>query len=366
MRLTFGASFQTDRFDMLRDRTELNTRTGAPVRTSLIFPSKYFPESEVAEVGTYVQAELQVGRLTLVPGVRYDHYSMDADQSDPVFIATLNPEPADFSDGALSPKVGAAVRVTDVVTLHAQYSRGFRAPPHSDINTGFTNPAGGYTTLPNAALAAEKSHNFEGGVRTTFDRASFELTAFSNQYDEFIELTTLGFNPRTRLLEFQSENLNQAEITGIELRGEAYLTGSVMVRGSYARISGVEILQGAADAPLAEETPLGSIAPNEGVVGIRYMQPSGRWGAELSLRLVESYQGAPDEDQFAPEAYQILDLVGNVSLVESLTLRLGALNLTDAKYFEWWNVRGRQSKDPVIDRYSSPGISFIMSLGYDW
>ena len=140
-----------------------------------------------------------------------------------------------------------------------------------------------------------------------------------------------------------------------------------MVRGSYARISGVEILEGAAtDASLAEETPLGSIAPNEGVVGIRYMQPSGRWGAELSLRLVESYQGAPDEDQFAPEAYQILDLVGNVSLVESLTLRLGALNLTDAKYFEWWNVRGRQSNDPVIDRYSSPGISFIMSLGYDW
>ena len=140
-----------------------------------------------------------------------------------------------------------------------------------------------------------------------------------------------------------------------------------MVRGSYARISGVEILEGAAtDASLAEETPLGSIAPNEGVVGIRYMQPSGRWGAELSLRLVESYQGAPDEDQFAPEAYQILDLVGNVSLVESLTLRLGALNLTDAKYFEWWNVRGRQSKDPVIDRYSSPGISFIVSLGYDW
>ncbi|MYF29419.1 MAG: hypothetical protein F4169_11290 [Gammaproteobacteria bacterium] len=49
-----------------------------------------------------------------------------------------------------------------------------------------------------------------------------------------------------------------------------------------------------------------------------------------------------------------------------LTLRLGALNLTDAKYFEWWNVRGRQSNDPVIDRYSSPGISFIASLGYNW
>lgn len=366
VRLTFGASLTTDRFDMLRDRTELNTRTGAPLPTRLIFPSKYFPESEVTEVGTYLQAELQVGRLTLVPGVRYDHFSMDADQSDPVFIATLSPEPADFSDGAVSPKVGAAVRVTDIVTLHAQYARGFRAPPHSDINTGFTSQAGGYASLPNAALAAEKSHNFEGGVRITLDRASFELTAFSNRFDDFIELTALGFNPRTRLLEFQSENLNQAEITGIELRGEAYLTSSVMVRGSYARINGLENLLGAADAPLAEETPLGSIAPNEGVLGIRYVRPSGRWGTELSFRLVESYQGAPDEDQFAPAAYQVIDLVGNVSLVEGLTLRLGALNLTDAKYFEWWNVRGRQANDPVIDRYSSPGINFIASLGYDW
>ena len=139
-----------------------------------------------------------------------------------------------------------------------------------------------------------------------------------------------------------------------------------MIRGSYARIDGVEILQGAADdPPLAEETALGSIAPDEGVVGLRYVQPSGRWGSELSVRMVESYQHG-DEDQFAPEAYRIVDLVSFVSLAESLVFRLGLLNLTESKYFEWWNVRGRQADDPVIDRYSSPGISVIGSLGYDW
>ena len=366
VRLTFGASYKTDGFDMLSDRSEINTRTGEPVRTSLIFPSKYFPESEVVEAGSYFQAEVQLGRLTLMPGVRYDRFSLDADQTDPVFIASLNSEAADFSDGAVSPKVGAAVRVTDVVTVHAQYARGFRAPPYHDINTGFTNPAGGYTSVPNATLRAETSDNLEVGMRTAFDRASLEVTGFSNRYDNFINFTTLGFNPLTRLLELQAQNLEQAEINGVELRGEAYLTDSVMIRGSYARIEGVEILHDIAVPALAEETPLGSIAPNEGVLGIRYVQPAGRWGTELSLRLVESYQGAPDEDQFAPEAYQVVDLVGHVSLVEDLTLRLGALNLTDAKYFEWWNVRGRQANDPVIDRYSSPGISFITSLGYDW
>ena len=364
--VTAGVSFKSDYFDILRDRTETHRVTGAPVPTSLIFPSKYFPESEVAETGAYLQAEIQLGdRVTVVPGVRYDHFTLDANQDDPVYIANMNPEAADFSDAAVSPKLGIAAQVTEALTLTAQYAGGFRAPPYSAINTGFTNPSGGYTTLPNPELRAETSDNVEVGLRAAFDRASLGLTAFANRYDNFIEMTSAGFNPRTRLLEFQSRNLEQAEITGVELRGEAYLTGSVMVRGSYARIDGVEIAKGAATSPLAEETPLGAIAPNEGVLGLRYVRPSGRWGSEISMRMVESY-GQGDEGQFAPEAYQVVDLVSFVSLAESLTLRLGLLNLTDAKFFEWWNVRGRLANDPVIDRYSSPGVSIIGSLGYDW
>ena len=49
-----------------------------------------------------------------------------------------------------------------------------------------------------------------------------------------------------------------------------------------------------------------------------------------------------------------------------LVLRAGVLNLTDRKYFEWANVRGRLASDPVIDRYSSPGISGIVSLSAGW
>ena len=273
--LTFGVSYKTDYFDMQRDRTELNTATGQPVRTSLIFPTKYFLESDVVEAGVYLQGEIQFGRVTLVPGVRYDHFSLDANQADPVFVASLNPEAADFSAGALSPKIGMAARLTDVVRLHAQYSGGFRAPPYSAINTGFTNPRGGYTTLPNSALRAETSDNLELGIRTAFDRASFGFSGFSNRYDDFIEMTDIGFNPLTRLLEFQSQNLEEARINGIELRGEAYLTDSLMIRGSYARIDGVEILQGAADDP-----PLSSARQSRDVDaqarGVRAARDAGR------------------------------------------------------------------------------------------
>ena len=75
MLLTFGASYKTDYFDMQRDRTETNTVTGEPVPSEFIFPSKYFPESDLAEVGVYLQGEIRFGRITLVPGVRYDHYA---------------------------------------------------------------------------------------------------------------------------------------------------------------------------------------------------------------------------------------------------------------------------------------------------
>ena len=366
MTITFGGSYKADYFDMRRGRTETDIATGLPVPTDLIFPTKYFPESDVVEAGAYLQGEIRLGRLTLVPGVRYDHYSLDANQADPVFVASLNPEAADFSDGALSPKIGLAARLTDVVTLHAQYAGGFRAPPYSAINTGFASPREGYTTLPNPDLRAETSDNLEVGVRTAFDRASLGVSAFSNRYRDFIELTELDVDPLTGLLEFQSRNLEAARIDGIEVFGEAYLTDSLMVRGSYARIEGREFLRGAAAAaPVAQETPLGSVAPDEAVVGLRYAPRAGRWGSELSVRLVEAYR-QKRVAQFAPNAYRVVDLVGFVALTEALKLRLGLLNLTDAKYFEWWNVRGRQANDPVIDRYSSPGASLITSLAFDW
>ena len=112
--LTFGGSYKHNAFDMIRDRIDVNAATGAIIpTTNLILPSKYFPKSDVGESGAYVQAEMKLGRLTLVPGVRYDRFSLDADANDAVYIASLSPAAADFDADATSAKIGAAVRVTD-------------------------------------------------------------------------------------------------------------------------------------------------------------------------------------------------------------------------------------------------------------
>ena len=82
-----------------------------------------------------------------------------------MFLASLSPAPADFDADAVSAKFGGTFRVSNAVTLHAQYAGGFRAPPYTAINSGFTNLLGGYTSIPNTELDPETSDNVEGGIR---------------------------------------------------------------------------------------------------------------------------------------------------------------------------------------------------------
>ena len=113
--------------------------------------------------------------------------------------------------------------------------------------------------------------------------------------------------------------------------------------------------------------PLNTIAPDQGVVGLEYGARSGRWGGELSARAVRGQrQAVAGDGLFAPAAYAVADLTGWIELQPRLTLRAGVLNLTDARYFEWANVRGRSATDAAIDRYSSPGASGLVSIDYGW
>ena len=169
---TFGGSYKHDVFDMLRDRLDLNALTGAVVPpTNLILPTKYFPKS------TRRHRRLRAGRdeprspdcwcrgslRPLLAGRRRERR---------LFLASQSPTPADFSADAVSSKLGASVRVSNAVTVHAQYAGGFRAPPYSAVNSGFTNLLGGYTSIPNTNLNAETSDNAEVGVRSTVGRLS--------------------------------------------------------------------------------------------------------------------------------------------------------------------------------------------------
>ena len=357
--LYFGGSILTDEFDMLRDRIE-HDLFGRIVPTQLVFPSKYFPQTDTEETGVYAQAELRWNRMTLIPGVRYDRFVVDADPSDDVYIAAGGLPAASLDADAVSPKLGAAFELHRTTTLTAQYAAGFRAPPYSSINTGFTNLAGGYRTLANPGLDPEISDNFELGLRWSAGGTSWSVNGFRNLYDDFIEFQTAGFNPQLRVVEFQNVNLTEVEIDGVEFRLESRLGDNVLLRAAYAHIDGH-------DTTGEMGVPLASIAPNEGVLGLRYLADSARWGLDGSIRLVDDRDPTKVPDgEHVPDGYEVVDLVAFFALPADMKLRIGLLNATDEAYFESWHVRGRQANDPRLLLYSSPGRNVVASLSYNW
>ena len=360
--LTYGASYLQDEFDQLRDRTEVFIATGAPVPTTLAFPTKYFPQSEIEEVGAFLQAEISLfdGRLSLIPGVRFDSYELDANQQDAVFLAG-NPgtsEPVDYSEEKVSPKLGAVLSLSERVSVFAQYARGFRAPPMSDVNNGFTNFGGGYRTLPNADLEPETSDNFELGLRVLTSRASFSITAFDNRYEDFITTAFLGFNPRVFLLEFQPQNLEEASISGFEIGGEFRFARGFTLRGAYTYTDG--------DDDVADQ-PLETIAPPQLVLGLRYVSESGRWGGELIGTANESRSDSdlPDGSTlFRVPSSEVFDLVAWFNITQDLSLQVSAWNLTDETYWRWAYARGLTEGSATLDRFTDPGRSFGAQLRY--
>src|SRR5690606_20371658 len=93
-----------------------------------VFPVRDFPISRTTELGLYAQDEMRLadGRLSLVPGIRVDHYRLKP-ELDEIFAAD-NPgmAVASLTKTSVSPKFGAVWRFDGHWSLFAGYSHGFR------------------------------------------------------------------------------------------------------------------------------------------------------------------------------------------------------------------------------------------------
>ncbi len=363
--LTFGVLLQRDDFDQLRDRVQTDVGTGdpAPSADGLIFPTRYFPESRAVELGAFVQAQIGLagGRLTLVPGVRYDSSDLSVDESDLIYLNGNEgaQPPVEPNESAVSPRLGALFAIGGSTVLHSQYAHGFRAPPYSAVNSGFTHLAGGVTRLPNSDLRPETSDGFEVGLRSSGKRGAYSLTAYTTRYEDFIELQTLGLNPATGLIEFQERNVARAEIYGAEAAAEVPFGKAWKVRSALSWSRGKD---------LTRSEPLNSVHPPELVVGLRH-----DWArADLTTELVGRYVASKShddidssqDDQFATPSYRVVDLLGGWRFGGGVTVNAGLLNIFDETYWNWTDAIGRLEGSPTLDRFTGTGRSITVALRY--
>ncbi|NJM56287.1 MAG: TonB-dependent hemoglobin/transferrin/lactoferrin family receptor [Synechococcales cyanobacterium RU_4_20] len=225
-RLTYG--FDLTRTETVRRRdntlTNLITREQSKFVIGEEFPNKTFPDTKTLRGGLFLQNEIEVadGRLSLIPGLRLDYYSLRADNDDPDFqrINVDNYDVEDLDEFALSPKFGIVGKVTPELSAYFQYARGFRSPPYDDANVAFTNFAFGYTVLPNGDLKPETSNNFEVGLKGRYEAVDFDIAAFYNRYNDFIDTVAVGTRESDGFSINQSQNLGEVRIWGLEAGGE--------------------------------------------------------------------------------------------------------------------------------------------------
>ena len=225
-RLGWGLSLDQRRVEESRDGLETNLLSGAQTTTLLGegMPVRDFPESTISELGVYVHDEIAIANATLIPGLRFDAYEMDA-HADAVYRAD-NPNTAvvDLDQLSWSPKLGLLFRLREPLTAFAQYAHGFRAAPYEDVNIGFDIPRFNYRAIPNPDLRPESSDGLELGLRFNGTPLQWSASLFGALYDDFIESrVNLGPDPDTGTLIFQSQNVAEARVYGAELKFTADL-----------------------------------------------------------------------------------------------------------------------------------------------
>ena len=328
------------------------------------FPVRDFPVSKTTELGLYAQDEMRLaeGRLSLVPGVRVDHYRLSP-EADAIFSED-NPGVAlaSLRKTRVSPKLGMVWRFDEQWSLFAGYAHGFRSPPYNDVNLGFTNVMFGYTAIPNPDLKPETSNGVELGLRYLSPTIYASLSGYWNDYRDFIESQRYVGTNAQGLMVFQSQNIADARIHGAELKagvdfGElsAALAGWSL-RGAVAWSHGQN---------RTEDLPLDSVDPLRGTLGLMYDRND--WGVELAGTFARRKDRVASASAYRPAGYGVLDLMAHWQFAPGATVNVGVFNLADRKYIDASAlISTLAASSTVLDRYSNPGRTLSASLSVAW
>lgn len=355
-KLTYGA-------ELVRSEIR-NQQTGMTPAAGERFPLKRFPDTREGTAAFYVQDEIVAGRWSVVPGVRFDRFEIDASQAG--FSPPATTPAASLSGSATSPKLGVLFRATQQWSVFGNYAQGFKAPNAGQVNAFFENPTAFYRSIPNPNLKPEKSRTFELGARGRFASLNLDASVFTGRFRDFIEeQRQVGGSGRPGdPLVFQSINIANVSISGFELKGDMtwgrFGGGVLSTPFAYGQTRGED---------KNTSRPLNSIMPARLNAGVRY--DTGPW----MVRLDATYRDAKDREdidsaalltppaqQFATPSATTLDFNAQWRLRPNVRLTAGIYNLTDRKYWDWSDVRGLATTSPVLDAYTQPGRNVRLTL----
>ena len=377
---TIGYGFELSKTTSTELRNSLQTNLDTDEITSVVlgeqFPLRDFPITDVTEYGIYINDEIKIkdSQWSIVPAIRYDSYKLTP-RLDRVFLeSNVLQDVVNSNESSVTPKLGVIYQPSDESQFYAQYIRGFRAPPFEDVNVSLALdvpvPFPPFIlqtrAIPNADLKSETSDGYELGYTINNDTQQFNIAAFYNDYKDFIETKkNIGYDPVTGYLMFQSRNIENTKIYGMELSYK-YTSNNLFTDDDQLTTS-VSLHTSKGKDKIAD-LPLNSIDPEQLLVGLNWISPDQKWSIILYSTFVA---GKDDVDEtigelFKPSGYGIVDLIGNYQINDSTSISFAINNLTDRKYWQWSAVGGMLVDDPIIESLSAPGINGSVQLRFHW
>ncbi len=362
--LSYG--FDWDTSETFRPRSEQRIQSdGTVVRDDYLAP---FPKNDTERFGAYLQDTIDIGeKLTIVPGLRYDHYSMDPDDDEGYSNSIGDSEVAaeKISDDNLSWRLGTIYEIADGMSVYAQYSEGFKVPPYDLAYFYFDHVSfsgNGIRIIPAADLEPEESDSYEIGVRISRGGVSFTASVYTADYDNFIQIAYVetvsevnydfGFPFPLDVDVFQYQNIESAEISGVELGLNLSITDSLsmFLNGEW---------MDSEDKTTGEQ--LSTIQPFNGTVGATWSQE--RFALDAMLRWADRMDKNPS-DAFKTSGYGTVDLYARYDISDKFTIAAGVLNAFDKEYIEYSSVAGIPDDGRDLNLYTEPGRTVSARLNY--
>jgi len=187
--------------------TSLTDGTSTNIILGEVFPLRDFPISTSTEWGAYFEDAITLGDWSVIAAIRADRYELTP-SNDPMYAEDFPfTELVSITESDLSPKLGLIYRVTPETDIYLQYAHGFRAPL----------PVFNFRAIPNPDLRSETSDGFDLGVRWQGTNSGARLAVFRTRYTDFIaSKMRIGIDPDSGRLLFQSQNLSETIIEGVE------------------------------------------------------------------------------------------------------------------------------------------------------
>ena len=337
------------------------TRQTRDLSTGVTETVKDTPDTKTLRARLYLQDQFSLGDFNFTAGLGYDYYALDAKND---LIYNPNKEnyilASDQSYQVFSPKFTVSYQPSNKSSIYARYSQGFRPPVWYELSSSFANPAFGYITLSNPDLNPETSHDFEIGYKLNGDNYATTFATYYNRYSDFMasfaQAGTYTLPGDTRELNaFQTQNVSDAEIYGVEFTGIYYFShqqDGFYIGNVFAWSEGNNLTDG---------IPLETIVPVTNRFSLGYQGSDDRWLVSVGMvytgrpRLSNDYQEAPF---YIPSTSLTFDLEAYWSISDSISLNASVNNLTNETYFNFQDVRGRNNANGDILRFSQPERNF--------